>query len=260
MTPHTMLTYACVATGSMQGQANASIDRLYRMLLRFSPRHPRLICVTDQARTIHPDIVQIDASAWPEFKKPGTHPTYYKLSLFNSQYVPYPDFIYLDLSVIIQGPLQPIVAFAEQCSDDLVIVRGWSQSEVNSSVMRIRNAQLGFIHGDFESGIRYPEHVPGDQDFIAGAMHAHHRSFAAFPSSHIVSFKQVMRQGIKDWDTVHKIASNASIVKFHGAPKPHTIFETGYLTLRYGPRYWLKGHFHYPFDTTRLRDCWDTSA
>jgi len=259
MTPHTMLTYACVATGSMQGQANASIDRLYRMLLRFSPRHPRLICVTDQVRAIHPDIVQIDASAWPEFKKPGTHPTYYKLSLFNPQYVPYPDFIYLDLSVIIQGPLQPIVAFAEQYSDDLVIVRGWSQSEVNSSVMRIRNAQLGFIHGDFESGIRYPEHVPGDQDFIAGAMHAHGRPFTTLPTGQVVSFKQIMRLGTRDWQTARQHASDATIVKFHGQPKPHTIFRAGYMLFRYGLRYWLKGHVNYPFDLGRLRNCWDTA-
>lgn len=228
------------------------------MLKRFSPQNPRLVCVTDQRRDINPEIIQIDASAWSEFRNPGIHPTFYKLSLFNPKYVPYPDFIYLDLSVIIQGDLQPIIEFANRCNDELVIVRDWSKSEVNSSVMRIRNSQLGFIHHEFSTGIRYPEHVPGDQDFIASSMHANRHPFTTFPANLIISFKQIMRQGVMEWDLARKLAANASIVKFHGTPKPHTIFRPGYLTLRYGPRYWVKGHAQYPFDTTRLRDCWNT--
>ncbi len=253
------ITYACVATGSLQGEADSSINRLHRMLRRFSPRPFRLLCITDQPRNIDPSIIQIDASLWPEFKITDTHPTFYKISLFNPKYIPYSDIFYMDLSVIIQAPLSPLIEFANHATEDLVIVRGWAQSEVNSCVMRIRNTTLGFIHKDFAAGLKYPEHVPGDQDFVAGAMNTHCKAFRFFPNTHIVSFKKVMRQGVHDWRNAHQIAAGAMIVKFHGKPKPNTIFKVGYMFFKYGIRYIIKGKLAYPFEFRHLRKCWLSS-
>ena len=251
-----LIIYACVATGSLQGQADYQIDRLYCMLSRFSPSPFKLLCITDQHRSIHPDIIQIDGSSWVEFRLKGTHPTYYKLALFNSEYIPFQDIFYLDLSVIIQATLLPIIEFANKNPDDLVIVKDWALSEVNSSVMRIRNTKLRFIHDEFVAGTKYPEQVQGDQDFIAGAMHAHNLSFSFFHQNHIVSFKNIMRQGVTDWQAARTLATESIIVKFHGQPKPATIFEFGYVTKRYGLRYWARGRKQYPFDFRHLKHCW----
>ncbi|NBD19572.1 hypothetical protein GTZ97_02640 [Aquabacterium fontiphilum] len=254
------LTFVCVATGSLNGQADVSISRLYGMLQRFAPAPFELLCITDEQRRLDPRIQQIDASSWREFRRPGVHPTYYKLSLFNPDYLDRHDFIYLDLSVIIQHSLAPLVQFAERCGSDLVGVRDWFASELNSCVMRVRNTSLAFIHQDFVEGRTYPEAVPGDQDFIAGAMHARGHTLSFFPEDHVVSFKKTMRQGAGHWAAARSMAENAQIVKFHGAPKPDRVFERFYMEARYGPRYWIRGRFRFPFDMAHLRNCWDSST
>lgn len=253
------ITYVCVATGALHGRANVYIDRLYQMLVRFSPRPFNLLCITDQRRAIATAIEQIDCSGWQEFKRPGSHPTYQKLALFSHERLPYDELFYLDLSLIIQADLRPVIEYADKSDAALVAVRGWFESPLNSCVMRIRNRSLGFIYEDFVRGAHYPHHVPGDQDFISGAMTAESQSADHFPASQIVSFKKLMRLGQNDWNTAHETALGAVIIKFHGRPKPDEIVDPLYIPLRYGPRYWLRGHLRFPIDIQHLKNCWTTT-
>lgn len=254
------LTFVCVATGPMNGQAEHYITRMHEMLKTFSPAPFDLLCITDNKRNIAPEIQQIDASTWQEFKRPKMHPTYYKIALFNQEYVNPPDFIYLDLSIIIQRSLTPLTKIAESEPNDLVGVRGWTGSTLNSCVMRVRNQSLKFIYDDFVAGKTYPEAVPGDQDFIAGSIRSREQEISFFPEDQIISFKKTMRLGAKDWDAAKNLADKALIVKFHGSPKPAKIFEPLYLQIRYGARYWIKGRTSFPINIRHLQSCWNNKS
>ena len=83
-----------------------------------------------------------------------------KLGLFNPAYVPFDDFIYFDLSLVIRANLDALLAFTWAREEALVIVKDWYYDGFNSSVMRIRNEPLRFIYDEF-AGQGLPGESPG---------------------------------------------------------------------------------------------------
>lgn len=251
-----LLTFACVATGSLYGKADLYINRLYHMLERFSPSKFQLICITDRPRSIENSIIQMDCSQWSEFRNQDTHPTYHKIGLFNPRYLKVPEFFYLDLSLIIKSPLAPLITYSQTHKADLLIIDEWHYKGFNSCVMRIRNRNLSYIYEDFVSGKKYPQKIPGDQDYIHESVRFHNGSSANFPDSMIISFKKTMRLGLRDWKSANQAARDAIIVKFHGKPKMHDLFKPGYAFLKYRIKYLLNGKIRYPIDISELKRQW----
>lgn len=248
--------FACVATGLLYGRAEQYINALYGMLSEHFQRPFELRCYTDRPRAIDERIRQMDCTSWREFQAAGTHPTDFKLGLFNPDYAQCDELFYLDLSLIIQSDLTPLVDYAGQCPEGLVIVKDWFYDGYNSSVMRIKPREMKFVYDDYVAGIKYPMHIAGDQDYIHGATQLRPGVVTLFPAGHVESFKRLIRAGMSAFGAVKASAEQAMIIKFHGRPKMHVLFASGYVFFKYRLRYMLHGHWRLPVDVSRLRRAW----
>ncbi len=250
------LHVVCVAVGDLEGRDQLYLDRFHGMLQRHIRRPFDLTCVTDQPRKLPSSVRQIDCSDWDELRRKGGRPTRIKLGLFNPDYIAFGSFLYLDLSLVIRRNMEALLDFVDSRPEDLVIIRDWNYDVFNSSVMRIRNRSMQFIYEEFVSGIEYPYKVAGDQDFITSSCKNRGVHPALFPEDMIVSFKHVMREGKSDPAASAARVKGATIVKFHGKPKMHQVFNPLYRFFKYGIRYLRRGQFHYPFSIRELEDHW----
>ena len=183
------LPIVCMAFGNV-ALADIYVTRLLEMLSRHCPLPFRLICYTDQARNVPVEIEQRDCSTWSEFDHEGTPAFMRKLGLFNPAYIGFDEFLYLDLTLVIRQSMKELLDFALSAPEDLVIVKDWHYDCYNSSVMRIRPKPMRFIYSAYLAGERFPQVLPGDQDFIHGVVNdrrAQHR-VALFPAACVVSF------------------------------------------------------------------------
>lgn len=263
------LRFVCVAVGDGAekrfGSADLYVDRLYNMLRRYVHQPFQLFCVTDRPRSIHGDIAQIDCSRWDELRQVlqvrGGKTTRMKLGLFNPQYMPLDEFIYLDITLVIRADFAPLLQWMDARDEDLLIAAGWRYEGYNSCVMRIRPAKLDFIYRDFCSGVIYPAQREGDQDFITGSVRAHAASVATFPSELIQSFKDLCGAIATPSHPPIDAMKKAVIVKFHGKPKMHDAFG-GALPrfVKVGKvRYFAWGLWLQPRWIRELNRCWISS-
>jgi hypothetical protein len=164
-------------------------------------------------------------------------PTTRKLGLFNPGYVEFDRFLYLDISLVVRRDMSELLAQAFARREDLVIIPHWRNDGYNSSVMRVHRGGLTPIYDAFVAGETYEQRVPGDQDFIRGAVlrHALQAHVGLFPLEQIVSFKKVVQVGRRCASQARRLIEQATIVKFHGSPKMHEAFTARYaIRLRVG--------------------------
>ena len=219
----------CLATGTLYGRADTYIARLHSMLNRHCRVPFRLTCYSDRPRKVPAAIhVAPAASLMPEFDS-QTHPTYYKLGLFNAEAVPFEQFLYLDLSLVIRQNMKSLLDYAFGAPQELVIVNEWSYPCYNSSVMKIRRGALQTIYDAFIEGERYPQqHLDTDQDFIYAHIKAQKLEdrVAFFPPEQIISYKRtryLSEEGASQMERAKQMIAASTIVKFHGNPKMHHI-------------------------------------
>ncbi len=245
----------CMAFGAFP-YADKYIDCLLGMLTRHCPAPFRLICYTDRPRAVHRDIEQRDCSAWPEFDVQGMPAFMRKLGLFNPAYVEFDEYVFLDLTLIIRKSMQSLFDFAFSRQEDLVMLQDWHHDCCNSSVMRIRPRQMRFIYDAFISRELSPFSFPGDQDFIHAIVAAHgqqHR-VALLPDGMVISFKHTVRIGRRDPTQTQPVFEAATIVKFHGRPRMHQVFNPIYRLFRIRLRDLAKGRWHRPVSPGELRE------
>jgi hypothetical protein len=236
--------------------ADKYIDCLNGMLSQHCPQAFRLICFTDRRRNIHPDIEQRDCSGWNEFDAAGMPAFMRKLGLFNPAYVEFDEYWFLDLTLIIRSSMQPLLSFASDRQEDLVLVQDWHHACCNSSVMRIRPRQMRFIYDAFIARELSPFEFPGDQDFIHAIVAARgeqHR-VALLPDGMVISFKHTVRIGRRDPTKTRAVFEAATIVKFHGRPRMHQVFNPIYRLFRIRLRDLSKGRWHRPVSPAELRE------
>jgi hypothetical protein len=228
------------------------------MLAATCPRPFALTCVTDQPRDLPSAIDQIDCSNWHELRRTGMRPTTVKLGLFNPAYVPYEEFFYLDLSLVIRSGLGPLLDAADCRPEPLVIVSDWCYDCYNSSVMRIRNRDLVFIYEAFAAGEKYPFRNAGDQDFIHAAVRARglQNRVATFPPELVASFKLAARPSRCNRELARRQIADAVIVKFCSRPKPHELLQPYYRLWKYGLGYLPFGALGPAFSFTELDRTW----
>ncbi len=251
------LPIVCMAFGPV-AQADTYVTRLFEMLTRHCPRPFRLICYTDQARNVPPDIEQRDCSAWTEFDEAGTSAFMRKIGLFNPAYVGFDEFIYLDLTLVIRQSMQELLDHALSSPEDLVIVKDWHYDCYNSSVMRIRPTPMRFIYDAFVAGERPAQVLPGDQDFIHAVVtsrRARHQ-VTLFPQTSVVSFKAVVRIGRRDPTLARQLTEQATVVKFHGRPRMHQAFDPVHHFFRIRLRDWVHGRLRSPVSVSELKSHW----
>lgn len=251
MIPST-LPVVCLMTGDFYGQADVYLRRMNAMLERHCPVPFSLVCYSDQPRALPAGVELKSCADWVQLTDAVMRPTTRKLGFFDADVVPFDEFLYLDLSLVIQRDMTELLGFAFGQNQDLVIVNDWFYPCYNSSVMRIRRGALQTIYDAFVNGTRYPQHVPGDQDFIykhIAAQKLEHR-VALFPAEQIVSYKFLRRLNETDAAAARQAVEAATIVKFHGAPKMHVVANpiSNFAELRkfnlFGRRY-KRGHFFF---------------
>jgi hypothetical protein len=237
------LPIVCVALGDFYGMADLYISRMLGMLERHCPVPFRMVCYSDAARRVPAAIEMRDCSHWLGLRREGMRPTTMKLGLFNPEWVEFPEFLYLDLSLVIRRDLQQLLDYAFHRPEDLVIVRDWGYDCYNSSVMRIRRGTFSFVYQAFVAGETFPCYLPGDQDFIHAVIRDRgaQTRVAEFPRPMIASYKKVLKAGRQNAARARHMLSEATIVKFHGAPKMHEAFGLYYRFWYVRRREWRQG-------------------
>jgi len=208
-------------------------------LARMTQRHLRaehtFHCMTDDPRGLD---VGIAAAALPTTDLGGC---WNKLRLFSPGLVPPPaNILYLDLDVVVTGPLDPLAAWLPE--ETFVGQPDWNRPwfpQFNSSVMRFTAGAHEPLHGDFLRGVDTSALVRGDewdattrgydktvyrrgwrrfgsdQEWISSRLRrAGGVRRRAFPPGWVVSYKTHARRGLPP---------DARIVVFHGSPKPHEV-------------------------------------
>jgi hypothetical protein len=223
------LPVVCLAVG--ESLPDFYVERLYRMLTRhLKCQSPKLLCYTDRPRKISSEIEQRDCNDWNEVKREGMRVTTQKIRLFDGVTVPYEEFFYFDLTLVIRDNLQRLVDFANEHPEPLVIVKDWDYDSYNSCVMRIRPEKLKVIYESFVAGESYTQRIKGDQEFITRCIEANslQKLVATFPAYEVASYKAVRNLNRKDRAAAIQMLEAASVVKFHGRPKPHELLDPLY--------------------------------
>lgn len=167
----------------------------------------------------------------PECWRDDMRPTQLKLKLFEGGGWPFDEFVYLDLTLITHAPLEPLWSALDAIPEPLAILTDWKWDTVNSCVMRIRrDPALAAIWKDYQSGKRYETRLNGDQDYLDASLKANGLSgkVGQIPRELIASYKELLRTNRLSRSKAKKAFEDSCIVKFHGSPRPHEIFEDAY--------------------------------
>lgn len=219
------LPIVCLAVGD--AYADQYVTRLHAMLQRHCARPFTLFCYSDRDRQVPGAIEMRDCSAWTEMIRPGMRPTTRKIRFFDAQTVPFEEFLYLDLTLVIRRDMSSLLDFAFGQPQDLVIVRDWFYPSYNSCVMRVRRGPLRAIYDAFVAGETFPYRIAGDQDFLSACLDAKglQPHVTEFRPEEIVSYKLLRRLNRSDAVAAERAVEAATIVKFHGKPKPHQVID-----------------------------------
>ncbi|HEX8464713.1 MAG TPA: hypothetical protein VF627_08865 [Abditibacterium sp.] len=234
--------------------ADVYIARLHAMLRRQLARPHRLFCYSDRARQVPEGVELRDCAGWTDVQRAGMRPTTRKIRFFDAAEIPFETFLYLDLTLVIARPLDELLDAALAQKEALVVVQDWFYPSYNSCVMRIRRGPLEAVYRGFASGETYPHRIAGDQDFLHAAVAAHglQHEVALFPEGQIVSYKGARRLNRTDPQAAKALIEGATIVKFHGTPKPDQVLNPLYNFFRIG----LKSRADARFWRRELRQHW----
>lgn len=222
------LEIVCLLAGN--GLPDVYVSRLYNMLLRFADRPFRLTCLTDRVRDVPSEVNQIDISGWPNIR-PDMRVTQYKLRLFDSETIPFAEFYYIDVTVVLKASLEPIWRFAESRTESLIVINDWHHDTLNSCLLRIRaDGTLNIIYDTYLTGKKYDVKINEDQDFIDAVIKEQQMQSRVtyFPDDLIVSYKHLRRMRRKDPKAAQALLDGAPILKFHGLPRPHELLSSRY--------------------------------
>lgn len=214
-TEYDQIVFACVKWGEKYGASYVNI--LADMVARNCELAHRFICFTDDPAGLSEDI---ETRNLP----PGLEGWWNKLALFHTDALPPRSrIVFLDLDVIVTGPLEPLVRTKGIAADWLQggynsSVMVWDHGEHNEAWQKIKPSDIARLHGD--------------QDWLTEL-----GGWNYLPADWIVSY----RLHATEWPP-----EGAMIVAFHGQPKPHEVTE-GWV-----PEMWSMGGLAIPRFTSQL--------
>lgn len=215
------------------------VNRLHRMVRRCLSRSCEFVCLTEDPAGLEPDIKPIP---FPDRDFGGF---WNKISLFRPDlFEPGRPLLYLDLDIVIVGPLDPLL----EGTADLTIIRGFSRTpSFNSSVMRIVAGSLPHVYDRFAGQaerIVGSGRYAGDQNWIYEQV----PGAALFPPGRVVSYKRDLNAHVLPLakklglDVVNaprwmKVTppKGASIVVFHGKPDPADVSDGPFGPWKHAP-------------------------
>lgn len=207
----TALTVAAVQVGNYCGRGAEYVAKLFRGVAANLPAGivPRFVCFTDDPATL-PDGVE----AMPV--EPGLTGWWQKLAMFRpGTFAPGERVLFLDLDTLIAGPLDEIATYA----GPFAIMRDvYRPNGLQSSVMAWEaGGAAERIWTTFDASGRPMDDPGGDQRWIERAMPDVDCWQDVCPGR-FVSFK-------KDCRPFGGIPAGASVIVFHGQPRPHLAAE-----------------------------------
>ncbi len=231
-TPAPPLHVVCLKSGTKYPADYA--NRLHRMVRRHLGVPHTFLCLTDDPRGLDKGILTSPLA------QPDLGGTWNKLRFFDPALLPQGcPVLYLDLDVVITGPLAPVLDAAPGAS--FVGQPDWNRPwfpQFNGSIILFRAGAHSRILADFLEGtasgrlVRREEwdgttrgydktvywrgwrRFGSDQEWITWHLRRTPGGPAAFPRGLIVSYKAHARR---------VLPPGASVVVFHGSPKPHEV-------------------------------------
>lgn len=238
---------------------NAYLARLDSMLRRNMHVPYELSCIVDRPRPIPPGVKTIDASRWTQMRRQGMRVTTNKIRLFDPEAIPFDEFLYLDVTLVIQKDMRPLLQYAFEREEDLVIVKDWNYDCYNSCVMRIRKSdQMRGVYDAFVEGKTFKYRNPGDQDFLHACVQdlGLQDRVAFFAPEHVVSFRNLRDLHRTDPEAAYRAIEKGIIVKFFGKPKMHQVMNPIFNLFRIRLRNGLNGQKDAKFWAKELREHW----
>jgi len=224
---------ACVIHGT--GYSWVYVEKLYNMLNRGLQNRMRLHVYTEADRPVPEPMIKHDLHEWPGIKGPKRS-WWYKLQLFNPEHHA-GNLLYFDLDTIIA---RDITWITQLPTAKLWTIRDFKSLQekthwgMNSSIMWWNVARYDWIWQEFKDikkdslSVVYPG---GDQQYLGTKLGVNEIRF--FPDEQIQSWRWQAFDGGLNFATREarkpgtgtKIDSRASVLVFHGQPKPHEMLD-----------------------------------
>ena len=231
---------ACVIHGT--GYDWVYVDRLYNMLQRNLLQGIRMHVYTESSRPVPAHMIRHDLTEWPGISGPRRS-WWYKLQLFDSRHHQ-GNMLYFDLDTVIVRDISWITALPTDCLwgiRDFKYLQNANRSVLNSSIMWWNVSSHAQVWQDFASQdvTTVTRQYPGDQDYIYAALGANRIRY--FDQPQIQSWRWQCLDGGYDFarrahrlpGTGTQIPPDASVLVFHGNPKPHKITDPEIVKLWY---------------------------
>lgn len=220
---------ACVIHGT--GYSWDYVERLYNMLSRQITAGIRFHVYTEHDRSVPPHMIKHCLDDWPGVKGPKKS-WWYKMQLFNPAHFA-GNLLYLDLDVVIVNSLDWVLDYNPEYFWTLRDFRHLQHpcSKMNSSVMWWNVSNFSWVWDRFNNEDRAHniKRYQGDQDYIDAVLTQQHKKF--WPETHFQSWRWQCQEGGYDFARRRHRAPgapaqhdpNASVLVFHGQPKPHQV-------------------------------------
>ena len=202
------LNVCCVKWGTLYGAEYVNI--LYDMFLRnlAAPFAGWFLCFTDDPAGLHP---RIEMRALP----PGLKGWWNKLFLFNGDvFAEGERVLYFDLDTIFVGGLDRIAAY----DGTFIVLRDFYRADgLQSSVMAWEAGRFDYLWREWDAAGR-PEIAGGDQSWIEQAFVSARFKPDIWQTRYPGEFVSY-----KVDDCAKQVPASASVVVFHGRPRPHEV-------------------------------------
>ena len=223
---------ACVIHGS--GYDWQYVEKLHSMLDRQLPGGVRMHVYTEHDRSVPPHMVKHILEDWAGVSGPKKS-WWYKMQLFNSEHWQGP-MLYLDLDVVVFNDMTWATAGHHDyfwTLRDFRYLQRPGYSGMNSSLMYWNTVQFDWVWQKFrgENLEDVMRRHAGDQDYIGAVIDHNKRRF--YPEKHVQSYRWQVQDGGMQFPsrTFSKpgagavINPEASVIVFHGSPKPHQVSD-----------------------------------
>lgn len=210
----------CMRWGDRYGREY--VNRLYAMVRQRVTGPLRFVCLTDQPEGLRPEV---ECHPCPEIDLPLPYRLYgwRKVSLFappDRLFGLAGDWLYLDLDVVVTGPLDDFFTHARERS--FVVMQNWRQRGQgigNTSVYRFRvGADAYLLVTLLKEQERILRQYPNSQTYISRTV----RELAFWPDDWCLLFKVhcVPAWPVRFW-RAPVLPPSARVVAFPGSPDPH---------------------------------------
>jgi len=237
------VTVLCMKWGSKYGADY--VDRLYGMVARNLTRPFRLVCLTDDAKGIRPEVTCAPIPKLPPVSQPKER-GWFKLASFSPELGELlgETVLYLDLDVVVMGPLDPFFDHPGA----FPMIRDWYHPVRlvgNSSVYRYRPAERYALFdafcGDTDAIVA---RIRNEQEYL-GEYLQERGELSFWPKEWCQSFRVscLAPWPVRAWRTPHE-PDDCRILVFHGEPKPpEALVGRPGLIQTFRPARWIDAHW-----------------